>query len=105
MPDIFPGPHTYQKVESTPATFKTCTPDQTPVGYGGNVIFECREGVLPPYLRKALDAFSIWGVNTSNVPEEYSLWELNDDYREAIRFLEQAGFRKIVMNHRKRENT
>jgi hypothetical protein len=93
VPDIFHGPHTYQKVESTPATFHTCTPEQAPPGHGGHVHFECNEYVLPDYVRDKLDKLSIWGGNTANLPE-FSFWELTDNYQEAISFLERVGFQK-----------
>jgi hypothetical protein len=71
---------------------------ETPAFYGGSILCETTEHDLPEKVVKLLNQFSIWGGNTSNSPEEYSFWEIeNNHYIDAIIcVLERAWGYEIV---------
>lgn len=72
-----------------------CSDDTCGKLYGFRVFIDCREEEVPNDIRKTLDSLSIWGGSTSNIPEEYSMWEFPTDalaYSVATEFLRKEGW-------------
>ena len=66
-------------------------------GHGPTIYIETPEHNIDKHICDGLKELSVWGGNTSNSPEKYSMWEFpssNDNFEQAIMFLVGAGWKK-----------